>query len=73
MIIRTTSHRSSEKLDRALGKHPQYYYTLEGGGCFVILESPAEIEKALAIKGVTRCRNQNEDDYGKCWDMGLAK
>lgn len=67
MIIKTTSHRSRDKVGSALGRHPQYYYTLQAGGCFIKLDDPVEIGKVLAIKGVTKCRNQNEDDYGKCW------
>lgn len=67
MMLKTTSHRSREKLDRLLGKHPQYYYTFEHGGCFVKLEDPEVIAKALAIKGITKCRDQNEDTYMVCW------
>jgi hypothetical protein len=40
------------------------------GGCFVKLDDPAEIAKALAIKGISKCRDQDEEKYGKCWSCG---
>jgi hypothetical protein len=67
MIIRTTSHRSRDKVKFVLGRHPTYYYTTKDCGCFIILEDDEEIDKVLKIKGVTKCRNQNRADYGKCW------
>ena len=70
MIIRTTSHRSREKLAGVLGRHPQYYFTMKDGGRFVILHEPEEIKKALAIKGVSKCRCQDEKQYKVCWDWG---
>jgi len=67
MMLKTTSHRSRAKVDSALGRHPEYYYTLQDGGCFLKLEDPVEIEKVRAIKGVTKCRNQDATKYGLCW------
>jgi hypothetical protein len=72
MIIRTTSHRSRQKVDRALGRHPSYYFTFEDGGRFLNLTNLFEIESVLKIKGVTKCRNQNEDSYHKCWESGVV-
>jgi hypothetical protein len=71
MIVRTTSHRSRKKLDVALGRHPQYYYTFNDshGGCYVKLTDHIEINKALAIKGINKSRNQNEEDYHACWEV----
>ena len=69
MIIRTTSHRSREKLIRMLNRHPQFYYTMKDSGKFVKMEDSAEIEKALAIKGITKCRDQDETKYLTCWRM----
>jgi hypothetical protein len=54
-------------VDSALGRHPEYYYTLQDGGCFLKLEDPVEIEKVRAIKGVTKCRIQDATKYGLCW------
>lgn len=73
MIIKTTSHRSREKLDGILGKHPQYYFTFEQGGCFVKLDDPELIARAMKIKGVTKCRNQDESHYHQCWETGIAR
>ena len=67
MMIRTTSHRSREKVDWVLRRHPQYYFTFVKGGYFVKLEVPQEIEAVLKIKGVSKCRDQKEDSYHKCW------
>lgn len=73
MMIRTTSHRSRHKLDGVLGGHPQYYFTFEQGGCFVKLDDPAQIERALAIKGVSKCRCQDATKYNKCWETGIVR
>ena len=73
MMMRTTSHRSREKLERAIGRHPQYFFTMQDGGCFVKLDAPPEIEKALRVTGVTRCRVQDESKYMQCWDTGVAR
>lgn len=70
MIIKTTSHRSRDKLHSALGRKPQYHWTFEDGGCFVILTDPAEIEKARAITGITKCRCQDESKYMTCISWG---
>lgn len=67
MIIKTSSHRSREKLHRELGRKPQYFYTMDSGGCFVILNDLKDIEKARAIKGITKPRCQDESVYRKCW------
>lgn len=73
MMLRTTSHRSRAGLDRVLGRHPQYYWTVEDGGCFVRLEDPAVIARALAIKGVSKCRCQDMKKYGKCWSVEVKR
>ena len=73
VILKTTSHRSRSKLDGILGSHPQYYFTFEQGGCFVRVDDPELIARALIIKGVTKCRNQDEEHYHKCWETGIAR
>ena len=69
MYLRTSSHRSRHKVEFALGRKPQYHYTVRDGGIFLKLDDPAEVEKALAVTGVTKCRSQVEDDYALCWKM----
>ena len=73
MMLKTTSHRSRDNVDFVLGRHPQYYYTFQDGGCFLKLDDPVEIEKVRAIKGVTMCRIQDESKYGRCWDTGVVR
>jgi hypothetical protein len=71
MILKTTSHRSREKLHGVLGPKPQYYFTMEQGGCFVKVDDPTLLARALEIKGITKCRDQNDDHYMKCWETGV--
>jgi len=73
MIFRTTSHRSRHNLDGVLGGHPQYYFTFEQGGCFVKLDDPAQIERALKIKGISKCRCQDDSQYMKCLETGIKR
>lgn len=72
MMLRTTSHRSRHGVDRVLGRHPQYYWTFNDGGCFLKLDDPKEIEAVLKIKGVSKCRDQNEESYGQCWSARVV-
>lgn len=65
IVIKVNSHRAGDKLERALGHKPQYYYTWEHGGCFVLL-SKDEADQVLPITGITRSRVKR-DALGKCW------
>jgi hypothetical protein len=73
MFLKTTSHRSREKLARIIGEHPQYYFTVDKSGSFVKMDDPELIARALEIKGITKCRDQNEDTYMKCWETGIGR
>jgi hypothetical protein len=53
-------------LHNILKRKPQYYYTFEDGGCFVELLDKKEIENALSVKGITKCRDQNSENYLTC-------
>jgi hypothetical protein len=55
ILARTTSHRSREKLKRALGYYPQEHFSFQFEGSFVYL-TPAEWEQARVIKGIRRAR-----------------
>ena len=68
-IIRVKSHRAGDKLKTLLGRKVPYSYTFEDGGIFVKLDDPVEVEKALAIKGISKCRDQNDETYSPCWSM----
>ena len=65
-IIKTTSHRSRGRVEYALGRKPQSYYSWKVEGNFLKLDDPVEIEKVLKLKGVSKARNQQEDAYHKC-------
>ena len=66
MIIRTTSHRSRSGVESVLKKRPPYYYNFYEEGSFIKLEDPVEIEAVLRIKGVSKCRNQDDGHYSRC-------
>jgi hypothetical protein len=65
IILRTRSHRAREKLDRTIGRHPQYYFTWKDGGCFAAVTAE-EFEQVRTIKGLTRARVPKEE-LGLCW------
>lgn len=66
MIIKTTSHRSRDGLERVLGFVPQYHYRFDREGSFVIIEDSL-IEKVLKVKGISKCKDQNKGNYRPCW------
>ena len=68
MFFHTTSHRSSAKVDRAIGRHPQHFWRTDNqkGGVYFRLDDAAEIEKAIAA-GAKKCREQKPEGYCQCW------
>ena len=55
MIIKTTSHRSREKLARLLGYEPQGFFSFFKSGDW--REVPEErIDEILKIKGITKSK-----------------
>lgn len=67
VVIRTNSHRARQKLATRLGRHPQYWYTWEHGGYFVVLTGQ-EADQVLPITGITRSR-VNRNTLHQCWSM----
>jgi hypothetical protein len=65
VILRTKSHRARERLDRTIGRHPDYYWTWEDGGCFAEVTAE-EYEAVRGIKGITRARVAR-DELRMCW------
>jgi len=65
IMLRTRSHRARERLDRTIGRHPQYYWTWEVGGCFAEVTTE-EYQAVKSIKGITRARVACEE-LRKCW------
>jgi hypothetical protein len=65
LMLRTRSHRAREKVDRAIGRHPQYYWTWEDGGCFAEVTAK-EYELVKGIKGITRTKVPR-DKLRLCW------
>ena len=53
-------------MDRTIGRHPQYYWTWEAGGCFAEVTAE-EYEAVRGIKGITRTQ-VSRDDLRRCWD-----
>lgn len=54
-FVRTSSHRSRDRLKWVLGRCPRYWYTYEHGGVFAEVDE-GEMATALGIKGITRTR-----------------
>ena len=65
VILRTRSHRARERLERAIGRHPNYYWTWEDGGCFAEVTAE-ECEAVRNIKGLTKARVARES-LRRCW------
>jgi len=66
VILRTKSHRARAKMDRIIGRHPQYYWTWKDGACFAEV-TPEEYELVKGIKGITKARVSRED-LRRCWE-----
>ena len=66
VIIRVKSHRGSDKLDQAIGRHPQYFWTTKDGGNFAEV-TPEEFARTEDIKGISKARVPR-DDLRRCWD-----
>jgi len=67
VIIRVKSHRASDKLDRAIGRHPQYFWTMKDGGCFADV-TEEEFGRIKTIKGITKARVPREELH-LCWSF----
>jgi len=52
-------------MDRAIGRHPQYYWTWDDGACLAEV-TPEEYELVKGIKGITKARVPRED-LRQCW------
>ena len=65
-VLRVNSHRAGRTLRTKLGHKPQYYYTWEHGGCFVVLPKETT-DRVLPIKGITRSRVKLEA-LSTCWE-----
>lgn len=66
VILRTTSHRSRDRLQQALGRKPQYLFSFRLGSGYAEI-TKEEAEKILPIKGITKARVKRED-LSKCWE-----
>ena len=66
VILRTKSHRARERMERAIGRHPDYYWTWDDGGCFAEVTA-AEYEAVRNIKGITRAKVPRES-LRRCWE-----
>jgi hypothetical protein len=67
MFVRIGSHRAGDRLERALGRGLEWFYTNETGGCLVRIDA-AELPAARRVPSVTLARLKSEPR--KCWDMG---
>jgi len=65
IILRTKSHRARQRLDRTIGRHPDYFFTWEDGGCFAEVTAE-EYMLVKSIKGITKARVPRAD-LGRCW------
>jgi len=65
VVLRVNSHRAGSKLATALGRKPEYSYTWEHGGRFVVLNAK-EADAVLPITGITRSRLK-PDQVASCW------
>ena len=70
MFFETTSHRNRAKVERILGRHPQFFWKRDNrkGGVYFWLDddNKAEIERVLSV-GAKKCRDQKRESYLMCW------
>jgi len=73
IMVKAMSHRAYQKLFKICDEKPQSYYLKDfskhGDDKGFYLIPIEKLEEALKIKGITRTRNQNLNDYGMCWLM----
>lgn len=69
-VLAVSSHRARERLERALGRKPAAYWTMQRGGKFVVLYG-ADVDTALGITSITRTRLKPED-VGLCVDSRVT-
>ena len=63
-LVRTTSHRSRDRMERVVAGLVPYFSWARAGEFYYV---PAEsLDAVLAIKGITRARKPA--DLAKCWD-----
>lgn len=67
-VIKVTSHRSQERLERALtlGRQ-QYRWTPRGAEAGFYVIDMADLPIALAIKGVRECKRINVTELRNTW------
>lgn len=64
VVVKTTSHRSRQRLRAVIGPEPREMFSFDRAGGFYVI--PADrLDEALAVKGVTRSRRT--DDLHFCW------
>ena len=70
-FIRTTSHRSRDKMHRAIGQPRSCYLTSPGqwpeSGFYEV--DTSKLETVLAITGITKARIQDPERYETCWKL----
>lgn len=67
MIVRIGSHRANAKLRQAVPDMVEVYEnSLTKPGYFAIVPEGTEAA-ALAITGISKVRDQDEDNYSKTW------
>ena len=66
-LLKVSSHRAREKLEKLLGRQPQCYYSFHREGYWYAV-TPEELEKVKRAK--IKCITQSDwkDDLLKCWD-----
>lgn len=64
-FLRITSHRSQARLEAALRRKPQYWFSFRREGYWAEV-SPQEADRVLPIKGITR--SLSRPDMFKCWE-----
>jgi Tfp pilus assembly protein PilZ len=50
VFLRVNSHRAGHKLDAAIGRHPDYYYTFEHGGIFVATYNIPKLNERVHLR-----------------------
>jgi hypothetical protein len=67
VFLRVNSHRAGHRMDQAIGRHPDYYWTVQHGGCFAEV-TVQEFDRIKTIKGITKTRTPREE-LRRCWSF----
>ncbi len=67
-FVKCNSHRARNRLFGIIGPKAQGYYSFKHNhfhGVYLVMDE--DLDRARALKGITKCREQDPDEWSACW------